>query len=1165
MNTKQRFRSFIGAMPIMLERRKFMAQHSTRYKDEMPLPQSVNNFLNMIPHQYRYSALKWIATEGLRKASLNRRLIAKKYSEKYATDIGQDQIFSKMSYKNNPKLTALKNQIEQDWFDHDLEPRHIRVQGYAKEGIKMIDAYQINAHLEDMGLEPMYFGGENGLMEKIERGEWAVNQIHADSRDDKQGHDLSLAAGDNGIYSTVAREKENLKKQIRDAESSGDKAHANELIQQLRQISSSDSGSNLVKLGLNSKGGYVPSVEDKVYNQSIDKSASDSRDTIHRLYADIQAGKTFDELDGEEAQYLQKLMQHGKITSQKRNVMLRDLLGIIKGQLPPENLQIKDPKDIMHAKAVIKSVFKDLLSRDPSKPGGDYQVWPHAKNPALGLDSSGVLKPASVTIISNKKHDHSTHKILLDGKNAPTPENIDALADMLTDWMVDDDKGVTSKRVRIDRGEAKSGTSVIRYFINIENVDFLSKREPKDGSAGSKAYQALQKLGNQPIEVNFKGERQQSTPETMWAKVKGNEQESFAIGGKSIDPKDQQAELVPIKPENIEKELKGYKLVGKNKEGNVLTYKIPNTNIIKKIKVTQGTNGPEYAEYKPIEELKVDHDIKDPNNQVKEFGGGKYARINYGDGRPPIVARRSVNSLGHDVWYKINPAKEGSNEKPLLHPLSLSLNTGIAGVKPSMRPNDEKRNAMWNDFLQNWEDFGEDSPPNQYGVPNSVSKAAGVNKKTAQFGNQDDPINIVQARLLDQVSNPSFKFGDLVHKDDTQGDNIGRQKRSVDIYDLLNAFLTPEETDQVVSDVHRVLFSSPGAKTGPRTLVAHDGDKDPRLFVAPNSVRSDIYKAFLKNGFNWRVRQAGGTTRSLQSNHDAIAQGQGGDADETPQTDVADDSLEKYTNAKGEIDYDALLKDQEKSDSDGSGNDEYDDELYSADDQDDILVKRGDDAIDPSLAGLSQTELGPSNATVGSNTGSSWEREANPQGVKRNIDDMYSASKLAGDADKNIFVGRKRLGRQELPDDYQDLPPAAAQGGYDPDDDLAPSAAQGGYDPDDDLAPVATPQIFTPPAAPVAKPDYTQQKKAHHSAMNDLLGIKRREHTMLKGYDQWLAEQGGGAVYDPKVKVKDGGGFNWWGAVGDPLGVSISGKADTAKSDPTGKEGRLGKSRASGK
>ena len=107
MNTKQRFRSFIGAMPIMLERRKFMAQHSTRYKDETPLPQSVNNFLNMIPNQYRYSALKWIATEGLRKASLNRRLIAKKYSEKYATDIGQDQIFSKMSYKNNPKLTAL--------------------------------------------------------------------------------------------------------------------------------------------------------------------------------------------------------------------------------------------------------------------------------------------------------------------------------------------------------------------------------------------------------------------------------------------------------------------------------------------------------------------------------------------------------------------------------------------------------------------------------------------------------------------------------------------------------------------------------------------------------------------------------------------------------------------------------------------------------------------------------------------------------------------------------------------------------------------------------------------------------------------------------------------------------------------------------------------------
>ncbi|MHA2433495.1 MAG: hypothetical protein ACXADO_09735, partial [Candidatus Thorarchaeota archaeon] len=44
-------------------------------------------------------------------------------------------------------------------------------------------------------------------------------------------------------------------------------------------------------------------------------------------------------------------------------------------------------------------------------------------------------------------------------------------------------------------------------------------------------------------------------------------------------------------------------------------------------------------------------------------------------------------------------------------------------------------------------------------------------------------------------------------------------------------------------------------------------------------------------------------------------------------------------------------------------------------------------------------------------------------------------------------------------------------------------------------------------------------------------------------------------VYDPKVKVKDGCGFNVWGAAptSHPLGVSIAGDANTSKTDPIGK------------
>lgn len=52
-------------------------------------------------------------------------------------------------------------------------------------------------------------------------------------------------------------------------------------------------------------------------------------------------------------------------------------------------------------------------------------------------------------------------------------------------------------------------------------------------------------------------------------------------------------------------------------------------------------------------------------------------------------------------------------------------------------------------------------------------------------------------------------------------------------------------------------------------------------------------------------------------------------------------------------------------------------------------------------------------------------------------------------------------------------------------------------------------------------------------------------------FKQWLTETN--AIYDG-TKPKKGCGFNWWGSVGDPAGTEISGKADTAATDPCGTE-----------
>jgi hypothetical protein len=107
-----------------------------------------------------------------------------------------------------------------------------------------------------------------------------------------------------------------------------------------------------------------------------------------------------------------------------------------------------------------------------------------------------------------------------------------------------------------------------------------------------------------------------------------------------------------------------------------------------------------------------------------------------------------------------------------------------------------------------------------------------------------------------------------------------------------------------------------------------------------------------------------------------------------------------------------------------------------------------------------------------------------------------------------------------------------------------------------------------PPAPPAAQKPQSQQDKyndllSHLRAFesyNPLLSYLQQYGNHFTGYDDWKKKQETYAIYDPKVKVKDGCGFNWWGAVGKTGGVSITGEPDTAKSDPAGK-GKRGRTK----
>jgi hypothetical protein len=62
----------------------------------------------------------------------------------------------------------------------------------------------------------------------------------------------------------------------------------------------------------------------------------------------------------------------------------------------------------------------------------------------------------------------------------------------------------------------------------------------------------------------------------------------------------------------------------------------------------------------------------------------------------------------------------------------------------------------------------------------------------------------------------------------------------------------------------------------------------------------------------------------------------------------------------------------------------------------------------------------------------------------------------------------------------------------------------------------------------------------------------------LLGYTAWKKIQETIGTYAiVSKKPKDGDGYNVWGSLGDPKGVSITGDADTSKIDPIGKKGKI--------
>ena len=203
----------------------------------------LGDLLTLIPgDKLRTRALVWITTEGLMQASRGRNklfLLVKPELEKLQNTIlpmtgahgiknqqpsqkiagvqemarnvignwGRDpedgftvhDLFSKEAWARMPILEQVKLDGKGilEYYFETFEPREMVLEkGSAKNGKWSIDLTKANSKIQELGLSPFYFGGFDGYIQYVEKGDWLEDheKRSAFSPNQQFGFDLTPAA-----------------------------------------------------------------------------------------------------------------------------------------------------------------------------------------------------------------------------------------------------------------------------------------------------------------------------------------------------------------------------------------------------------------------------------------------------------------------------------------------------------------------------------------------------------------------------------------------------------------------------------------------------------------------------------------------------------------------------------------------------------------------------------------------------------------------------------------------------------------------------------------------------------------------------------------------------------------------------------------------------------
>lgn len=331
----------------------FEAREDVLFNVGIPTPQSVINLLNVIgavvnsePDQIlnvKAQALEWIYKEGARKACINR----KKFAEQRG--IPQQAVFSVEAHQ---ELGLNTQQIEQEWFQGNNEPDTIVVEVKGERHFYSIA--NINQVLKGMDLSLFHFGGQDGLIEYLEIGNWNTKERRQLVKWGRHGVDMTMPKGSNGL-------------------------------------GQNESGKLMYTWGEHN--GYTPPVSYKNYNQAVRKAARLSKQFYESIWRTPESQRT-----PEQQAILSRLQRRMEPSTHIKN------LPFVGQESVSSRIPIPSPELYEKFKKALRYKFEQLW--DQPMPNGFQRHERHGNKyiatiPRIVFDGQGQRKEQEIDQLMN--------------------------------------------------------------------------------------------------------------------------------------------------------------------------------------------------------------------------------------------------------------------------------------------------------------------------------------------------------------------------------------------------------------------------------------------------------------------------------------------------------------------------------------------------------------------------------------------------------------------------------------------------------------------------------------------------------------------------------------------------------------------------------------------